>query len=336
MEPLRAVIIGCGAIAGGYNERASVSGTFSHAAAYRDHPGFEVVACIETDADRRAAFMAYWSIAEGHDTFASLRASGTAFDVASICAPTALHEELLVDLADANVKGVFCEKPMTADVDRATAIAKRYRDAGIPIAVNYTRRWNPSIGELAARISDGEFGSALNGVATYDRGVLHHGSHMIDLIQMLAGPVRFDRLFASRPGHTPEDPLCDAVVTTPSGAPITLLGVDAGPTGVFELQLMFEDAVVALEDFSRYIRIRRAMPEPLTPGRNRIANSATMETRWPEALAHAFAEFHDAVRDGTPLSSDSINAASAEMICAAIRDAARAPATCQPEKVQAR
>jgi predicted dehydrogenase len=336
VEPLRAVIIGCGAIAGGYNERASVSGTFSHAAAYRDHPGFEVVACIETDTDRRAAFMAYWSIAEGHDTFASLRASGTAFDVASICAPTALHEELLVDLADANVKGVFCEKPMTADVDRATAIAKRYRDAGIPIAVNYTRRWNPSIKELAARITDGEFGLLLNGVATYDRGVVHHGSHMIDMIQMLAGPVRFDRLIASRSGHTSEDPLCDAVVTTPDGVPITLLGVDAGSTGVFELQLVFKNTVVALEDFSRHIRIRRATPEPLTPGRNRIENSNAMETQWSEALTHAFAEFHDAVRDGTSLSSDSINAVSAETVCAAIRDAARAPVTCKSKRAQAR
>lgn len=322
MEGLRAVIIGCGAIAGGYNERASVTGTFSHAAAYRSHAGFKIVACVEPDRARRSIFMEHWSIAHGFDDVAALFASGLTFDVASICAPTSQHEPLLIALADEGIRGVFCEKPMTADIHRTRAIADRYRVAGVPLVVNYTRRWNPSIQELAVGIAEDRFGSLLSGIAIYDRGVLHHGSHMIDLIQMLVGPVQLDRVLAARAGHTPDDPLCDAVVVTTRDAPISLVGVEAGSMGVFELQLVFEKAAVALEDFSRNIRIRPATPEPLNPERMRLADAPAVETRWPEALEHAFAEFHDAVCNGTDVSSDGVSAVAAEALCDEIRGAA--------------
>jgi predicted dehydrogenase len=330
MEELRAIIIGCGAIAGGYNEQASVAGTFSHAAAYQGHPGFTIAACIEPDRVRRAAFMEYWSIENGFDNLNALLTSDVPFDVASVCAPTSMHEPLLVELATAGVRGVFCEKPMTADIDRTRAIAADYRAANVPLAVNYTRRWNPSIQELATQIENDKFGAVLSGVATYDRGVLHHGSHMVDLIQMLVGPVNFDRFLAARAGHTDDDPICDAVATNAAGAPITLIGVDAGSTGMFELQLIFEHAAIALEDFSRYLRIRPADSEPLVPGRRRLADKAATETRWPEALERAFLQFHDAVCTGAVMSSNGTNAVSAESICNEIWLAATSPGSNAP------
>ena len=325
MEELRAVIIGCGAIAGGYNEQASVTGTFSHAAAYQGHPNFKLAACIEPDNIRRAAFMEYWSIENGFDDLNALLASNVPFDVASICAPTSMHEPLLIKLADAGVRGVFCEKPMTADIDRTRAIAADYRAANIPLAVNYTRRWNPSIQELVTQIENNKFGAVLSGIATYDRGLLHHGSHMVDLVQMLVGPVNFNRFLAARAGHRDDDPICDAIVTNAAGVPITLIGVDAGSTGMFEIQLIFEHAAIALEDFSRYLRIRPAVPEPLVPERRRLANEAATETRWPEALERAFSEFHGAVCRGAGMSSDGTNAVSAESICNEIWLAATSP-----------
>lgn len=325
MEKLQAIVIGCGAIAGRYNEGASVSGTFSHSAAYKNHPGFDIAACVEPNQPRRAAFMDFWQIEQGFSDLDALCNSGIAFDVASICAPTPLHDTLLVDLAGTPVRGVFCEKPMTHNIYRTRTIATAYRKAKLPLAVNYTRRWNPSIRELGMHIQENKFGSLLSGIAIYDRGLLHHGSHMVDLIQMLIGPIQFRQLIATKTGHSEHDPLCDAILTTNAGTPLTLIGIDAGSAGLFELQLVFSKAVVTLEDFSRHIRIRPSIPEPLTRERTRFADGVTTETRWAETLDHAFSEFYDSVCTGAPLSSDSINAISAETICNEIHAAATQP-----------
>ena len=52
-EVLSALIIGCGDIAGGYDEAGDERAVRTHAGAYRAHPNFCVTACIDPDDQRR-------------------------------------------------------------------------------------------------------------------------------------------------------------------------------------------------------------------------------------------------------------------------------------------
>src|ERR1051325_6427630 len=74
----RAAIVGCGDIAGGYDERSTdSSGVFTHAGAYRrlaDHA--LLAACAEPDSARRAAFQRAWSVPEAFDGLDALLAAG--------------------------------------------------------------------------------------------------------------------------------------------------------------------------------------------------------------------------------------------------------------------
>ncbi len=98
-KPLSVLIVGCGAIAGGYDarrpRRAKSAGVFTHAGAYRAHGGFRLAACVEPIASRRKAFMARWNVAQGFASLADCLEAGLAFDVASVCAPTPLHTAIL-------------------------------------------------------------------------------------------------------------------------------------------------------------------------------------------------------------------------------------------------
>ena len=53
------LIVGCGNIAGGFDhEQPGTDTPFTHAGAYCRHGGFALAACVEPDAERRAALQA--------------------------------------------------------------------------------------------------------------------------------------------------------------------------------------------------------------------------------------------------------------------------------------
>ena len=68
-EVLSALIIGCGDIAGGYDEAGDERAVRTHAGAYRAHPNFCVSACIEPDVQSRQQFMAFLGLSYGYTYF---------------------------------------------------------------------------------------------------------------------------------------------------------------------------------------------------------------------------------------------------------------------------
>ncbi len=92
-DVLSVLIVGCGDMAGGYDEARAGAEILTHAGAYARHPGFAVTACVEPDEARRREFMDRWRIAAGFFDLAACRAAGSAFDVASVCTPVAAPEE---------------------------------------------------------------------------------------------------------------------------------------------------------------------------------------------------------------------------------------------------
>ena len=105
-EPLTVLIVGCGDIAGGYDECSGSEEILSHAGAYSRDPRFQICACVEPNSKRREAFMAYWNIKEGYHDLASCLASNQSFDLVSLCLPTREHGEArVVRLHGAGVPG---------------------------------------------------------------------------------------------------------------------------------------------------------------------------------------------------------------------------------------
>ena len=55
-EPFSVLIVGCGAIAGGYDEHGTQEVLLTHAGAYSQDSRFRIRACVEPDSDRRKQF----------------------------------------------------------------------------------------------------------------------------------------------------------------------------------------------------------------------------------------------------------------------------------------
>ena len=89
-------------------------------------------------------------------------------DYCVVAAPTALHEEVALRLADAGV-AMLIEKPIAVDVASAQRIVDAFAAKGLVGAVGHIERYNPALQAARRRLEDGDVGEVFQ-VATRRQG----------------------------------------------------------------------------------------------------------------------------------------------------------------------
>jgi predicted dehydrogenase len=313
----RVLMIGCGAIAGGYDDsRSPEDWPLTHAGAIARDGRFALAGCIDPDEAALESFAGRWNVAQ---TGASPAAVEGEFDVVVIASPTALHLEHLEAALALGPRAVFCEKPLADDIAKAAALAARYGDAGVHLAVNYTRRWAPDLAEFAQQVEAGWWGELVAATGTYTKGVVHNGSHLVDLLHMMIGPMELHGIGPARLDHWEDDPTASAMLAADNGAPVHLIAGDARAVTQFELVLSFEKGEIAMRDGGMRIETRRAIDSPTFAGYRQLGPPESVPGRYPEAMARAWANLAEALESGAPIASNADNALAAQRLCEEIR-----------------
>jgi predicted dehydrogenase len=193
-DMLSVLIIGCGNIAGGFD--ADGNTVLTHAGAYLRHGGFRLAGCVDPDSGRRSAFQQRWGVEQAYAALPDALGSGVHYDVISICSPTPQHAADLRMVLRALPRLAFCEKPLAAEIKEARGLVTACRDAGVLLAVNYTRRWDPAVSAFKSALERGAWGAVRSAVGYYNKGVLNNGSHMMDLLLHLLGPLELQAIGA--------------------------------------------------------------------------------------------------------------------------------------------
>lgn len=317
---LSVVIVGCGNIAGGFDHTLPKDAwPATHAGAYSRDGRFELVACVEPDNERRADFMMRWSIAEGFRTMSEVLERGMTFDIVSICSPTANHAADLEVALSLKPKVALCEKPITANVGESERLVKLFADAGIPLAINYNRRWDPAINQLRAQIAAGEWGALRSATAVYNKGLLNNGSHMIDLLELLFGHIEVVGSGEQIADYFDSDPTVPALLVEPSGAPVYLTCGNAADYSFFELNLVFANGTVAIEDGGENWRIRRVVASERFEGYRVLDKAECHRGGDEQTMTLAVDNLYRTATTGAPLASTGITALRAQKICDQIR-----------------
>jgi predicted dehydrogenase len=321
-KPLSVLIVGCGAIAGGFDarrpKRKKSAGVFTHAGAYRAHGGFRLAACVEPEASRRKAFMARWGVKQGFASLGECVEAGLAFDVASVCAPTPSHTAVLEALLAVPVGAVFAEKPLTGSLADSRWVVAAYARAGRPLAVDYFRRWDPAMRALKRELAAGAWGRVQGAVGHYGKGLFNCGSHLIDLLAYLWGPLEARAVLGRLDDHLPGDPTLDAVLAGPGGGLVHLVATDARTFFDFELALTTDKGRLVIEEQGQRLRVRTLEPSPLFAGYRVLAAGKYRPTGFGRALVEAVDNLHRCVSRGDSLLSDGASALAAEETCAAL------------------
>ena len=234
---LRAAIIGCGQVAGGYDEDAAPEIVNTHAKAYQLQPATELVAAADLDIPKARKFCTRWGIPAAYSDVAKMLAAGQP-DIVSICTPDSTHVAMLEMCLDCpSIKAVWCEKPLATDVNEAEAIVSAYAQRGVVLAVNYTRRWNEQIQRIKRALQQHELGTIQKVIVYYTKGVCHNGSHAVDLLLDWFGQVSEMQVLGSHVDFVADDPTVDAHLVF-GDISVYLLGLDEREYTLFEIDIL--------------------------------------------------------------------------------------------------
>ena len=317
---LRVLLIGCGNIAGGFDADAAPGAPpRTHASAYLRHVGFSLEACVEPDAAKRTAFVRRWGIARAYANIGEALAAGAGFDVISICSPTTAHHDDGVAALSLRPRLLFCEKPVCDSLTQAEDLVRRCAAQGVLLAVNHNRRWDPEVVRLRGELASGRWGALRSVSGHYNKGVLNNGSHMIDLLHDLIGPLEPRHAGVPLYDYWPDDPTVPALLRAHGGVEVSLSAGHAADYSLFELQFVTERAMIAMEDGGMRWRRRLAAPSPQFAGYRALPEGEFGPGGYLDTMSNAVANIHDALRGGAALASDGESALAAQRLCERLR-----------------
>lgn len=321
MSRVRALIVGCGNIAGRFDtaKEDSVESPLTHAGAYSRDGRFEIAGCVEPDDDRRQAFMKDWGIALGFRSIDEVRESAMKFDVISICTPTQCHaHDLQVSLL-LKPKLIFCEKPVTNSAMQTERLVREFLESKIPLAVNYTRRWDQSVSELRDGIQQGRWGRLRSVVGYYNKGLLNNGSHMLDLLHLLLGPLSIVKIGKPVDDYSPQDLSIPVWLEAIDGLPVMLACGHAADFALFELQLVFANAIISMEEGGLFWRERSAAASSTFAGYRVLDEGVRRAGEYSRAMLGSINNIFGAISHGQALASTGETALATQCLCEQIR-----------------
>jgi predicted dehydrogenase len=316
MEKFKVLIVGCGNIAGGYDLlQPEELLPLGHAKAFSKHGRFSLLGCIDPDFDKRMQFQRRWQV---HQSFSSLLDIGLKvgqYDVISICSPTMGHAGDIQLALALKPKLIFCEKPVTSSLKDTRIAVQACAEQGVLLAVNFSRRWSPQVVQLKNDLKNECWGSVRSVSATYNKGILNNGSHMLDLLLYLFGPLSIASVGSAVNDFFSQDPSIDAVLRSEIGFPIQLNVAHAKDYTLFEIQIVTEKGVINMEDGGARWRYRHAKPSEKLVGYNFLNSGEWLEPDGSYAMSGAVANIFDALDSGAQLCSSGNNAIQAQILC---------------------
>lgn len=191
----RAGIIGTGGIAGmgilGMHDEEDIGRKkvrSSHAGGYDEADDIELVAVADVDEEKLETFGEAWDIPEerrylGHESM--LEAED--LDVVSVCTPSYLHHDHVVDAVELGDPAVvWCEKPIAASVTEAEEMIDVCADADTELLVNHSFRFTEKLQRLRDLVVDeGLLGEVKSVNAQFRRELMRNSTHVLDMLVYL-------------------------------------------------------------------------------------------------------------------------------------------------------
>lgn len=259
----RSVIIGCGSIAGGYDNPGDIN-ILTHAHAIFVHPKVILSGVYDISYEKACWFAKKWRTIP----FVSLRAifESTKPDIVYVCVPDKEHVRTLEKILDYRPLAVVCEKPLSLSINKSKAIINKYHQEKIALAVNYSRRYDPIIINLKKDIKRQKYGEFLKASVIYTKGILHNGSHVVDILRYLFGEVRSYHVLSRNVDYLRSDPSLDAFLEFCNGNKAHLITGDENSYSVFEMDLLFAKARIRFDQFGLRYSIQKIRHDPVFPG----------------------------------------------------------------------
>lgn len=311
------LIVGAGRI-GAFLDYPSSDNILTHAHVFSIDPQFKIVGFVDVDQNAASKACQVW----GGVAFESLKQAfdNSEIDIVCVAASDESHYSILIDLLARHVKLIFAEKPLTQTVAQAEEIINLSKIKKIPILVNYTRRFVPEFVDLQNKIRAGSFGRFLTGAGIYGKGVLHNGSHLIDLLRYLIGEVKLIQTTDFCYDFYKNEPSVSAVLKINDSALFYMNFINCSVYTIFEIDLFFEKARVRIVDLGFKIEVYLDENNKIFSGYQSLILTESIKTRQAQALQFAVLHILDVLNNKTELHCSANDAYFAMKVCIEMLD----------------
>ena len=126
--------------------------------AYADHPSCEIVGLVDRARDRRDAFAKLHGISATYDNLEELLVREVP-DIVSAIVPVGQNHPVVTACAEAGVRAVSCEKPLSASLSEADEIVRFCRERGTLLGCGQAGIATPYMPEVVDWVRDGNIGT---------------------------------------------------------------------------------------------------------------------------------------------------------------------------------
>lgn len=263
----RAGIVGCGKIGSVFDETTNIAQVLTHAEAYSRIEKTRLIVGCDKNPSRLEEFGRNRQVPSLYTDYKQMLEEAD-LDIISICTSPESHLKIFQEAVKKGLKMVFCEKPLSDNLEDARRMARMARKNRVTLAVNYLRRWDKALDEIKCLISAGEIGEIQKINCLYTRGIINNGSHLIDLLIYLFGmPSWVNSTSPSRRKVNP-DPTLDGVLKFKSPEYNFLCYIQGitSAYSIFEVDILGELGRICLENSGFDVHLCKARKDPLFVG----------------------------------------------------------------------
>lgn len=261
----RVGIIGAGNIASRWDEVSTSMEAKTHAKAFSQTAGCQIVSILDQDTKRAEEAAQFWKIPHSTSKLSDFVAQD--LDVICLCTPEAARLSILKDIPAKKGMVLICEKPLAATAQEAEGIVKLCQEKGWLLMVNFIRSFGQGFQELHKILQTQELGTLEKIIAHYGKGFRNNGSHMLQLILQLAGKPTQAKTLNTFPDDrsSTDDKTLDVQIQF-SGLNAYMTANDHRDFTVFEVDLFLSQGRIQVSDRGNKIEVSKVIDDPVYPG----------------------------------------------------------------------
>lgn len=318
----RAAIIGCGKIGSEFADDPRIKDIFSHGGAYDSCPDTTLVAVCDSDLEKAEKCGHRWGVKDVYTDFQRMVEESKP-DIVSVCTPDATHYQIIRDVMEYDcIRAIFAEKPLALNLSEAKELVRFVHEKKIILSVNYFRRYAPNHRELCLFLQDkSNIGEIQTVSGYYTKGILHNGSHWLDLARFLVGEIQSVQGFPGAQINT-DDPTVSAYLLFNNGASGFLFGCDEKKFDIFEMDIIGTMGRIRIIDSGHTIEKYRIDDDPNYSGYKAFATGTRNSGGMTDSLLHAVEDIVKCLETGREPICSGLDGLEALRIGQSIRESA--------------
>ncbi len=247
-----------------YKEDYHVS-CLTHLNAILAHDGYELVGGFDVSLERRNMFESKSKVSSFDDLLEGLTKTNPDFVILST--PTETHFEILKTiLKQKSLKAILCEKPVSYDDEEATQMVDLCQKNNVKLFVNYQRFYLPSSDVIKKRLFPSNIKiEFLKGVCWYSKGLIHNGSHFINLLESWLGNLKLIESIESHKYWSNEDTEPDALFSFQNGK-VFFISSRESDFSHYSIELVTSEGKLTCKNGGDEIYWQDKVPDPTFPG----------------------------------------------------------------------